>query len=460
MRSSRLRRAAGALLPLLPLLLLPVSQAAHALLPIQHWETQRGARVYFVQNRDLPILDVSVDFPAGASLDTPDKSGLASMTSNLLRLGAVGLNEDEISRRLADVGAQLSGRLDPDRAGVGLRTLSSAKERQTAIDILGRVLTQPSFDAAVLDREKVRVTGSLREADTRPETIASRTFHRTVFANHPYGLRSAGEVETVSRLTREDLVAFHRAAYTAERAVVALMGDITREEAGRIAEALTSGLPAKSAAPASPPPVPPLKDAVMRWTEHKATQSHILIGAPGMRRDDPDYFPLVVGNHVLGGGGFTSRITDEVRTKRGLAYSAYSYFSPMLQAGPFVVGMQTQASQAATALEVSRKTLADFVEQGPTAKELAAAKKNIIGGFPLRIDSNRKIHEYLGLIGFYRLPLDYLDEFTKKVERVTAAEVKAAFQRRIDPAKMVTVVVGPPDAKAAANALPQAAKAN
>src|SRR5690606_15861529 len=141
-----------------------------------------------------------------------------------------------------------------------------------------------------------------------------------------------------------------------------------------------------------------------------------------------------VGNHVLGGGGFTSRINEEVRQKRGLAYSAYSYFSPMLRAGPFVVGMQTQAAQAKDALEVVRKTVGDFVAQGPTAKELAAAKKNIVGGFPLRIDSNRKIHEYLAVIGFYRLPLTYLDDFTKNVERVSADDIRAAFQRNIEPA--------------------------
>jgi zinc protease len=146
---------------------------------------------------------------------------------------------------------------------------------------------------------------------------------------------------------------------------------------------------------------------------------------------------------VLGGGGFTSRITDEVRQKRGLAYSAYSYFSPLLREGPFVIGMQTQRDQAGEALAVARATLAEFVKSGPTEKEVVAAKQNIIGGFPLRIDSNRKIHDYLSLIGFYRLPLSYLEEFVKNVERVTPSDIRAAFQRRVHPERMVTVVVGP-----------------
>jgi zinc protease len=430
-------------------LLMALTQAAHALLPIEHWETKRGARVYFVQNRDLPMLDVSVDFPAGAGFDTPARSGLANMTAHMLRLGAAGMDEDDIARRAADVGAQLSGRFDSDRAGAGMRTLSSAKERQQALDILARVLTQPTFPANVLEREKIRLISGLKEADTRPDTIAARTFARMVYGSHPYGLRNSGEVESVSRLTRDDLAAFHRAHYSASRAIVAVMGDVTREEAAAIAEALTAGLPAGDATAAEIPAVPQLAKGETAWITHQATQSHILVGAPGIRRDDPDYFPLFVGNHVLGGGGFTSRITEEVRQKRGLAYSAYSYFSPMLREGPFVVGMQTQASQAGAALEVVRKTLADFLAEGPTVKELAAAKKNIIGGFPLRIDSNRKIHEYLAVIGFYRLPLTYLDEFTGNVERVTVEQIRAAFKRRIDTSRMITVVVGPTDEKAA-----------
>jgi zinc protease len=423
-------------------LLVVVAQVAHALLPIQHWETSRGARVYFVQNSDLPMLDVSVDFPAGAGFDTSDKSGLANLTAHMLRLGAVQLDEDAIARRMADVGAQLSSRFDGDRAGLAVRTLSSVKERQQALDILQRVLTQPDFPAKVLEREKVRIIANLKEADTKPDTIAARTFSRMVYPSHPYGLRSAGEVATVSKIGREDLVAFHRQHYVAEHAVVALMGDVSREEAAAIAEALTSELPRGEAKSAVLPPVPPVQKPAETWVRHPATQSHILIGAPGVRRNDPDYFPLFVGNYVLGAGGFTSRLTEEVRQKRGLAYSAYSYFSPMLREGPFVVGLQTQAAQASDALAIVRKTVSEFIAEGPTAKELEAAKKNIIGGFPLRIDSNRKIHDYLAVIGFYRLPLTYLDDFTKNVERVTAEQVKAAFQRRIDPQRLVTVDVG------------------
>jgi len=427
--------------------LLLAAVPAWAILPIQHWQTAAGARVYFVENHDLPMLDLSVEFPAGSGYDRAEKSGTAAMTNRLLRLGADGLSEDEIARRLADVGAQLGGRFETDRAGLALRTLSSTRERREAIGIFARILARPEFPAEVLEREKVRLIGALKEADTKPDTIAALNFYRLVYGEHPYALRSAGEVATVEKLAREDLAGFHRRHYAARYAVVALIGDVTRAEAELIAEEVTRALPQAGGDEPLLPPVRELASGATRLIAHPASQAHILLGAPGIRRDDPDYFPLFVGNYVLGGGGFVSRITEEVRQKRGLAYSAYSYFSPLRQPGPFVIGLQTQRGQAQEALGIVRKTLREFVARGPTEQELTAAKQNITGGFPLRIDSNRKIHEYLALIGFYRLPLTYLEDFVRNVERVTAAEVRDAFQRRVRPERMVTVVVGAEDLK-------------
>jgi zinc protease len=422
---------------------------ASAILPIQHWQTANGVRVYFVENHDLPMLDLSVEFPAGAGYDRSAKAGAASLTQRLLRAGADKMTEEDVEQRLANVGAELGGRFDNDRAGLSLRTLSSAKERQQALDVFARVLRAPDFPRAVVEREKVRLIGALKEADIRPETIVSRTFYRMAYGDHPYALRDTGEVETVQTLAREDLVQFHRRHYVARHAVVALIGDVTRAEAEAIAEHVTRGLPKGGADDPGLPPVKELLSGAARTVPHHAAQAHIVIGAPGISRTDPDYIALFVGNFVLGGGGFVSRIMEEVRQKRGLAYSAASYFYPLQREGPFVISMQTRRDQAAQALEVARATLADFVKTGPTDEELAAAKRNIVNGFPLRIDSNRKIHEYLALIGFYRLPLSYLEDFVRNVERVTAAQIRDAFQRRIRPDRMVTVVVGGEPAKAA-----------
>lgn len=438
-----LRGIAVVLLP--ALMALPASAG----LPIQHWRTSGGAAVYFVENHQLPILDVSVNFAAGSSRDTLDKAGVASLTQHMLSLGAAGLSDAEIARRFADIGAQLGGELDQDRAALALRTLASPRERGLALELFGKVLQQPEFPQPVLEREKARIVSGLREAATQPESISGKAFTKALYGSHPYGIADADTPETVSAIRREDLQQFYQTFYRADGAVIALMGDVTREGAAQIAESLSSGLPqgAKAALPLPPAPYPTA--AHTERIAHPATQAHILLGYPGLKRGDPDYFPLYVGNYILGGGGFVSRLTEEVREKRGLAYSVYSYFIPLRELGPFQVGLQTKREQSDEALTLVRQTLADFIKRGPTAQELKAAKNNIIGGFPLRIDSNGKILSYLAVIGFYGLPLSYLDDFNHQVAQVTTAQIKDAFKRRIDPDKMVTVIVGGAEAPAA-----------
>ena len=424
------------------LLILLFSSQAQAILPIQHWQTASGAKVYFVENRDIPMLDLSIDFTAGAGMDSTQKPGVASMTNRIMRLGAEGMDEDEIARKTADIGAGVSGRFDSDRAGLSMRTLSSRAEREQAMEVFTRILHQPVFPAGAFDREKTRLISSIKESDIQPGAIASRTFNQLIYSGHPYGQRASGDVESVGKMTRDDLVNFYRRHYVARDAIIAIMGDVSRDEATALAERIAGGLPPSQGAASALPPVEARPQSATRLIPHHASQSHILVGAVAIARDDPDYFPLFVGNYVLGGGGFASRISEEVRQKRGLAYSAYSYFSPLAQKGSFVIGMQTRKDQAKEALDVTMKTLRDYVANGPTTKELDDAKKNLIGGFPLRIDSNRKIHDYLTVIGFYKLPLTYLDDFVKNIERVTAADIKRAFAARVNPDQLVTVVVG------------------
>jgi len=167
-----------------------------------------------------------------------------------------------------------------------------------------------------------------------------------------------------------------------------------------------------------------------------------MMGAPGIARNDPDLLALSVGNYILGGGGFVSRLTEEVREKKGMVYSVYSYFSPRKQRGPFLINFQTKKTQVDEALSLVKKTLNDFIDNGVTEEELAAAKANIIGGFPMKIDSNKKILSYLSVIGFYDLPLDYLETYNDKIAAITTEQIKAAFQKHLNPEKMVTVIVG------------------
>jgi zinc protease len=424
-------------------ILLGAASTALATPQILHWQAASGARVYFVEDHGLPMLDVAVSFPAGSGFDVAGKVGVANMTFGMLDLGSQGMSEDDIARKLADIGAQMGDQFDPDRAGLTLRTLSSAAERDAALDILAHCLQQPLFPGEVLQREKARLISSLKESETQPESIADKAFAKAVFGVHPYGWRT--ETADIEKIQRVDLENFYHAHYSAKHAVVALMGDITRAQAETIAQQLTANLPAGDADPRVAPVMIRIKPSEQR-IPHPASQSHILIGTPGIARNDEDYFPLYVGNYILGGGGFVSRLMNEVREKRGMAYSVYSYFIPMQQPGAFQIGLQTKKEQADESLSLVRQTLRAFVDKGVSEKELRAAKQNIIGGFPLRIDSNKKILDYLSVIGFYELPLTYLDDFTAKVEKVTTRQIHDAFKRRIDPDALATVIVGAPKA--------------
>ncbi|MDP1651924.1 MAG: pitrilysin family protein [Rhodocyclaceae bacterium] len=404
---------------------------------IQHWVAPTGAKVYFVENRDLPILDVQIDFVAGGARSPADKSGVASLTASLLEAGAGEMDEERISARLVDLGARLSSSSDHDKAGMNLRTLSSAEEKTGALALMRAVLSAPTFPEAVLAREKTRTIESLKEADTRPDAIAGKRFVAALYPGHPYG--NVATPESVARIVRNDLVVFHKTYYTARSAVVSIIGDVPRSEAEAIAVQLTEALPTGASVAGLPQVTLPQRETVK--VAHPAAQSHIHIGLPAVSRTDPDYFALLVGNYTLGGGGFVSRLMKEVREKRGYAYSVYSYFAPRVLPGPFQIGLQTKREQAQDALKVVDEVLTKFLAEGPTAQELAAAKKNLIDGQALRIDSNAKLLGYLSLIGFHGLPLDYLDRFPRQVAAVTKDDVKAAFRRHVKPENLVTVIV-------------------
>ena len=419
------------------LCLILACQVAEAGPKIDHWLAPSGARVYFVENHGLPILDVQVDFAAGSAYDQSGKDGLASLVHALLDMGVQGMDETQISNRLADLGAQLAGGVSMDRASVSLRTLSADDKRIPALEILRAVLCSPQFPAAVFEREKARSVATLKEALTRPDAIASKAFWAAMYPGHAYGRYATPE--SVDGLQGSDLVAFYRSHYTARQATVTIVGDVSRAQAEALAQQLSSDLPADAGA--AELDVPKLPAASEQRIAHPAAQAHVLIGLPALRRGDPDFFPLLVGNYSLGGGGFVSRLMKEVREKRGFAYSVYSYFLPLAQPGPFQIGLQTKKNQANDALKVARDVLAGFLAQGPSTTELQAAKQNLVGSFPLRLDSNRKILDNVSVIGFYGFPLDYLDRYTENVEKVTAAEIKAAFARHVKPENMVTVVV-------------------
>ncbi len=407
---------------------------------IQSWQTANGARVLFVEAPELPMLDIRVVFDAGSARDG-DLPGVTSFTNSLLAEGAGPWSAQQVAERLEQVGAQLGTGSLRDMAWISARTLTQPDALDLTLETLAKILAEPRFEESDLERQRQLILASLLQDEQSPGSVGSKRLYRLVFGEHPYAGDPSGTRESVQAITRDQIRATHRRLYVAKNAVLALVGAVQRKQAEAIAEQLTAALPAGE--PVAPlPQVAQLQQAVTERIPFPSTQSHLYLGQPGMRRGDADYFPLYVGNHILGGSGLVSQLSEEVREKRGLSYSVYSYFLPMRQPGIFQLALQTKNEQAGEALKVLRDTLQRFVDKGPSAAELKSAKQNITGGFPLRISSNKKIIEYLAVIGFYSLPLDYLDRFNERVEAVTQEQIRDAFKRRVDPERLVTVQVG------------------
>lgn len=420
--------------------LLVLAGSAQATPQIQTWQTENGARVLFVPAPELPMVDVRVVFDAGSARDG-DKPGLASMTTAMLTQGARDWDADTVALRMENVGAQITSAADRDLAQVSIRSLTQPKALETALETLAGVLAEPSFEPDDLERLRQNTLIALRQDEESPRTVAQKAFYRAVFGEHPYASDPTGTEESVSALRRDDLVTFHRRYFTGANALVAIVGDLDRPAAEAVAERVAGSLPAGER-PSPLPEVTELAAGALERIAFPSTQTTVLAGQPGIRRGDPDYFALYVGNHILGGSGMVSLLMEEVREKRGLSYSTYSYFLPLAQPGPFLMGLQTRNDQADQAREVMLATLRRFVTEGPSEKELAAAKKNLTGGFPLRIASNANILGYLAVIGFYGLPLDYLDRFVEHIQSVDAEQIRDAFARRVHPDRLAIVSVG------------------
>ena len=424
--------------------------SAWAAIPIQHWTQASGAQVYLVESPAVAMLDVQIDFDAGSRRDPPAQAGLAGIMADMLdkgvqaRHGAPALDENALGEAWADLGAQFGAGASADRLSFSLRSLTEPDLLDKAVALAARSIAEPSFPEPVWQRERQRMQAAIKESYTRPASVIGRAYAQAVYGAHPYG-QDVTEA-TLARISVADLRAAHAAGVVVCRARISMVGAVTRAQADALAARLLSRLPQVPCSSLPPLPqvaeVEPLTQPEEKRIPFDSAQAHVLIGQPGFKRADPDYFALTVGNHILGGGGFVSRLTQEVREKRGLTYGVSSNFSPGLHAGSFTVGLQTRPDQAAQAVALVRQVVSDFVAKGPTEAELQAAKDNLMGGFALRIDSNRKLLGNIAGIAWNNLPLDYLDTWTQQVNSVTADDIKAAFARKLQPEKMVTVILG------------------
>ena len=424
------------------LLMLFCLYSAHTLASpdIAHWKTSNGLKVYFVNAPEIPILDVRLVYNAGSAQDG-DQYGLARLTASLLDEGAGELDANAFNERLASTGAKFSAGALRDMAWISLRSLSDAKYSQPALSLFRQAATQATFSDAAVARVKAATLTKIRRDAASPGSIANKAIRKAVFGDHPYAHPTEGEEATLAEIAQQDVISFYQRHYVLENAVLAIVGALTSDQARVLAEQIASELPRGKPAPAIPP-VSMLEQQSTELIAFDSIQSHVRVGMPGMKRGDEDYVPLFVGNHVLGGGGLVSILFDEIREKRGLSYGVNSYFAPSEQLGIFVASLQTDGSQAEQALTVLVETMQEFINNGPPLERLEAAKQNLVGGFPLRVDSNSEIIEYIAMIGFYDLPLDYLETFPKKVAAVDADQIKQAFARRINLERSAIVVVG------------------
>lgn len=409
-------------------------------LQIQTWQTAEGAKVLFVEARELPMFDLRLTFAAGSSHDqgTP---GLAMLTNAMLNEGVPGKDVGAIAAGFEDLGASFGNGAYRDMAVLSLRSLSAPEQREPALQLFNQVLGQPTFPEDSLARIKNQLLAGFEQQKQNPGKLANLELFQRLYGEHPYGHPSEGSADSIPGISREQLQAFHARAYAAGNAVIALVGDLSRSEAEALTAAVSAALPAGPALPRIAQPEVPAPGP--SHIEFPSSQTHLLIAQLGIDRRDPDYAALYLGNQMFGGGGFGTRLMEEVREKRGLTYGIYSGFTAMQARGPFLISLQTSAEQSAGTLQLIKDLLREYLAEGPSEAELQRAKRELAGSFPLSTASNAAIVGQLGSMGFYDLPLTYLEDFMAEVQALSLEQVKAALNRHLDPEALVIVTAGP-----------------
>lgn len=414
---------------------------------IEQWQTQNGAKVMYVYAPQLPMLDIQVSFDAGSARDG-QQWGLASMMTTILGLQTKTHNEEALSDKLNALGAKVGGSIDRDMASYTLRTLTRDSILKPALGLFHDTIVESTFDKSIFERERNRVLVGLKQQQLAPSYIASNAFWSMLYGDHPYAHPVAGNVESVKALTLKDIQSFYNHYIVSKNALISIVGNVDKRQAQQIAENLLKGLPAgeKPVEIAAPSVLQkPLSEAdAHQVIEFDSSQTYFKQGQIGVKRGDPDYYALFLGNHLLGGSGFGSLLMEEVREKRGLVYGVSSGFAPMRQPGPWLVSLSTKNKSAMEAKTVVNQTIEAFMK-GFDETHLQAIKDNLVGGFPLRIDSNGKIIGYITMIGFYDLSLNYLEEFPKAISELSKQDVLDAWQRHMDLKSMKSIMVGKPE---------------
>ncbi len=419
-------------------LLAPLAANATKVLEVR---SPGGITAWLVREPTIPLLSVKFSFLGGASLDQPGRKGTANLVSGLLDEGAGPYDSLAFQTRLQDLAVRMSFSADRDNFSGGLRTLSA--NRDAAFELLRLALNEPCFGAEAVERVRRQIITGLVEGQEDPGTIAGRLWFATAFPDHPYGLPGNGTIESVKAIGVDDLRDFLGRALARDRLTIGVVGDISAAELGPLLDKTFGALPA-SVAIAPVPETMPMGAGVLKVVRKSIPQSRVMFGGPGLKRDDPDWYAAYVLNYVLGGGGFSSRLNEEVREKRGLAYSVYSYLYPLDHAAIHMGGVGTQNQRVGEALTVIKEQIALAGENGITEAELANAKTYLNGSFPLRLTSSGRIARLLLAIQRENLGIDYMDRRASLINAVTMADIRRVAKRLLRPENLLIVVVGQP----------------
>lgn len=408
-----------------------------------------GIEAWLVRDPTIPIISVHLAFRGGAALDPDDKLGLARMVSGLLDEGAGNLDSQTFQRKLNDYAIHLGFDASQDYFTGGLKTLK--ENRDTAFDMLHIAVTSPRFDAEPVERIRNQMLAILAQNSEDPDHAAALTWSRTVFPDHPYGRPIEGTPETIAKITAADLHKFAKERLARDNLLIGVVGDITPEELAPLLDSTFGALPARAAQDT-------VGDAQLRGSGETVVsnrdipQSVVVFGEAGVKRDDPDYYAAYVMNYILGGGGFSSRLTEEVREKRGLAYSVYSYLNPLEHAGLVNGGVATRNSKVKESIDLIRAEWQRMHDSGATDVEMINAKAFLTGSFALRLDTTDKIAQTLVAMQMDHLGLDYLDRRNALIEAVTKEDVDRVAKRLLDVKAVTFVVVGKPEGVASTSA--------
>lgn len=386
------------------------------------------------------MLDIRVILDAGGARDG-GLAGLARFTSAMIGEGTDSRTVDAINAGFENVGARFSAASYRDMSVIELRSLTQPDLLQPALELFADVIAHPSFPRDDMERIRNQMLVGLARAEEDPSTIASRAFMAALYLAHPYGAPAEGTVDTVKSIRVEDLRAFHQRYFVGNNAIIAITGAVNRKQAEAMAEQVVAALPAGVAAPTLPAP-PDAKGGHFH-VRYDSQQTQIFIGLPALARNDPDEAALQLANEVLGGSGLSSLLGEEVRNKRGLAYSAGSGFQSMRERGPFIVAVQTRNDSASEALGVTLDTLKAFIAKGPDEEQLNNARTQLVGSFPLQLAGNNAIVGTLGMMAFYRLPDDYLTQRLNQYESLGRDEVRKAFAAHVPADNLMILTLGP-----------------